>query len=428
MVVGAARNDAVAAILNGLAHDLAVLDDLLGVALLLGEHPLAEDDGLRRDDVLERTALHAREYGGVESLGPLLLAENHAAARTAEGLMGRRGDEIGVRNGRGMGAARDETGDMGHVDEHDAACLVADLADALEVDRARIGRCARKKNLGLHFHRKLLDLIVVERLGLGINRIRDDVVYLAREVDGRAVRKVTALIERHRKNRVAGLDRREVNGHVGRRAAVGLDIGVIGAEKFARALAGELLGRVDGETAGIPALARIALGVLVHKYGAGRLAAGAGRCVLGGDEVDLGILLDRLGLDRGENLGVVAHKAGCVGEALGALELPAAAGVTLVLVDGRGEERLGDLNGVFDGNRVGAETKNVGAIVLTRESRGLGRGAESRADVLEAVGAHRHADTAAADENTEVGRAGRDLHRDLHGVVGIVAARLVGRP
>ena len=242
------------------------------------------------------------------------------------------------------------------------------------------------------------------------------------------MREVTALIEGHRKDRVAGLNRREVNGHIGRRTAVGLDVGVVGAEKFACALAGELLGRVDGKTSRIPTLARIALSVLVHKNRAGRLAAGAGRSVLGSDEVDLGILLDRLGLNRGENLGVIAHKAGGVGKALGALELPAATGMTLVLVNWGSEESLCYFDCIFARNRIGAETENIGAVVLTRESRGLGRGAESRTDVLEAVGAHRHADTAAADENTEVGRAGRDTHRDLDRIVGIVAARLVERP
>ena len=102
--------------------------------------------------------------------------------------------------------------------------------------------------------------------------------------------------------------------------------------------------------------------------------------------------------------------------------------MTLVLVDGSGEKRLGDFNGIFDGNRISAETENVGAVMLTCESRGFGRGAKSCTDVLETVGTHRHADTAAANKNTELGGTGRDLHRNLHGVVGIVAARLVGRP
>ncbi len=76
VVVRTAGDDAVAAVLDRLAHRLAVLDDLLRIALLLRTHPLAEEDRLRRDDVLERTALHAGEDRAVERLRPLLLAEH----------------------------------------------------------------------------------------------------------------------------------------------------------------------------------------------------------------------------------------------------------------------------------------------------------------------------------------------------------------
>ena len=53
--------------------------------------------------------------------------------------------------------------------------------------------------------------------------------------------------------------------------------------------------------------------------------------------------------------------------------------------------------------------------------------ADGRTDVLEAVRRHRHADAAAADEDAEVGRAGRDRLRHGHRIVGIVAARRVRR-
>ena len=58
----------------------------------------AEARRLRRDRVLERAALHAREDGAVDGLGELLLAEDEACARAGERLVRRRGDEVAVRH------------------------------------------------------------------------------------------------------------------------------------------------------------------------------------------------------------------------------------------------------------------------------------------------------------------------------------------
>ncbi len=74
MVVCPARDDTISAILDRLAQDLTILDDLLRVPLLLRHHPFAETHSLRRYDILERAALHARENRRVECLCPLFLA------------------------------------------------------------------------------------------------------------------------------------------------------------------------------------------------------------------------------------------------------------------------------------------------------------------------------------------------------------------
>ena len=49
------------------------------------------------------------------------LVEDHAASRAAQGLVGGCGDDVGVFKGGGDGAGSNETGNMGHVCEHDGA-------------------------------------------------------------------------------------------------------------------------------------------------------------------------------------------------------------------------------------------------------------------------------------------------------------------
>ena len=334
-------------------------------------------------------------------------------------MRGRR-HEVGVRNRGRVSAAGDETRDVGHVDEHDAADLIADFADALEVDRARIGGGTREEDLGLHLHRLLLEGVVIEALGLLVDHVRHDVVDLAGEVDGRTVGEVTTLVERKRENRVTGLDRGEVDRHVRGAAAVWLHVRMVRAEQLAGALTGELLGGVDRQTARVPALPRIAFGILVHQHGPGGEADGAARGVLGRDEVDLGILLDDLRLDGGVDFGIGLGETTEVAQALRTLELGTAARVAAGVVDLRRGERLEDLEGGRRLRAVLAEAEHVRAVVGAGQRGVLLVAAERGAHTLELVGGHRHAHAGRAHEHAEIGLAEGDRLGDGVGVVGIV--------
>ncbi len=79
------EDDAEAVFLHALAECPGVAQDLLLVGLEIGPQRLAEGDGLGRDDVHERAALHAGENLGVDFLGVLFLAEDDAAARARAG-------------------------------------------------------------------------------------------------------------------------------------------------------------------------------------------------------------------------------------------------------------------------------------------------------------------------------------------------------
>ena len=73
-----------------------------GPSLLVGEGvggSQAEGHGLAGDDVFQRSSLLAGEDSGVDLLRNVgLIGEDDAAAGTAEGLVRRRGHDVGVRD------------------------------------------------------------------------------------------------------------------------------------------------------------------------------------------------------------------------------------------------------------------------------------------------------------------------------------------
>ena len=64
----------------------------------------------------------------IEVLGVFLAAQDQSAARPAQRLVRRGGDEIGVRHGAGMDARGDQSGDVRHVHEEHRADGMRDLA------------------------------------------------------------------------------------------------------------------------------------------------------------------------------------------------------------------------------------------------------------------------------------------------------------
>lgn len=111
-----------------------------------------------------------------------------------------------------------------------------DFAHALEIDNARIGGGATHNELGLMFFGKTLDLVVVDKLGFGVNAVRDDVVILAREINGRTMGKVTAMVERKAQHGIAQVDQRLIGSKVGVSAGMRLHVGELAVEQLAGAL------------------------------------------------------------------------------------------------------------------------------------------------------------------------------------------------
>src|ERR1700757_2817094 len=118
MVVSAAGYEFEAGVLEGRGERPGVVDDLPRIDFEFWSQGFAEGDGLRCDDMHQRSALEAREHRGIDLLRDVgVIGQDKAAARTAQGLMSRRGDDMRVREWRGVRAARDQPGEMRHIDE-----------------------------------------------------------------------------------------------------------------------------------------------------------------------------------------------------------------------------------------------------------------------------------------------------------------------
>ena len=135
-----------------------------------------------------------------------------------------------------------------------------------------------------------LDLIVIDELGFAIESVRDDVEPLAADVDGRSVRQVPAMGQRHPEDRIAGLQRREEHDLVRLGPGMRLNIRCRGIEQFLYPVDGKLLDNVDEFAAAVIPLAGVAFGILVREPGALRLEHSQARVVLRGDELDVRLL------------------------------------------------------------------------------------------------------------------------------------------
>ena len=302
--VGSSREQVEPALDQRLAEGVGVRTHLrLVVAEGIGGGDL-EARRLRRDRVLERAALHAREDRTVDVLRELLLAEDEPRARSRERLVRGRGDEVAVRHRVGMQAGGDETREVRHVAHQQRVDLVGDLAEPVRLDRARIGGAAADDQLRPVLLREREHLVVVDERRLTLDAVADDRVEPPGEVDLEPVREVPAGVELHRENRVAGLERGEVHAHVRLRARVRLDVRVLRAEQRLRALDRDRLDLVDDLAAAVVPLARVALGVLVRRHRPDRLEDARPGEVLGRDQLDLAALPLELGGEQLRDLGI----------------------------------------------------------------------------------------------------------------------------
>jgi hypothetical protein len=160
---------------------------------------------------------------------------------------------------------------MGHVDQQIGADLVADLAKALEVEVARVGRSAGDDQLGLMLPRQALELVMVDEMVVGAHAILNSVEPLARLGRRGAVGEMPAGREAQAHNRVARLQQGHHHGPIGLGARMRLDVGEAAVEQLLRPLDCQRLDRVRRSAALVIAAAGIAFGIFVGEHRALRL-------------------------------------------------------------------------------------------------------------------------------------------------------------
>ena len=271
-------------------HGGGVFHHLGLVGLKLIAERLLEAHGLAGDDVHQRPALGAGEHGAVDLLAKLLLAEDQRTPGAPQGLVGGGGDHMGIGHRAGVNACGHKARDMGHIHHQVCPYFISDLPHPLKVNKTGIGAGSGDNDLGPALLGPLQHLVVVNPLGLLVHAVEAGVEVLAGDGGLGAVGQVSAVVQVHAQDGVAGLKQGQVHGHIGLGAGVGLDIGVLGAE--------QLLGPVDGQifdfihifTAAVVAGAGVALSIFIGQMAAHGLHHGGADKVLGGDKLDMVLL------------------------------------------------------------------------------------------------------------------------------------------
>ena len=226
--------------------------------------------------------------------------------------------------------ARDQAGEVGHVDHEGRADLVGDLPHLGEVDPPGVRGVAGDQHQWPELPGDPAHLVVVDQLGRRVGAVGALVEHLARDVGPEAVGQVAACVERHaQRPLVAELapqrlplvlgqivdalhapvlgQRRSLDpvgedgpegDQVGVDAGVRLGVRVLGPEQLAGVLGGQRLDGVDVLAAGVEAVPDGALGVLVGQPGAHGQQHGGGGVVLRGDQLERGALVGQLGPGR----------------------------------------------------------------------------------------------------------------------------------
>lgn len=138
--------------------------------------------------------------------------------------MGGEGDHVRVTNRAWNGSRCHQPGDMRDICQQGSAHRVGNGAEALPVGHPRIGGVSGDDDLGLMLYGQRFHRIVIDALGLRVDVVVYDLVELARTVDRRAVRQVTAVQQVHAQDDIARVEQRGIHGIIGRGPRQRLDV------------------------------------------------------------------------------------------------------------------------------------------------------------------------------------------------------------
>ena len=145
------------------------------------------------------TAEHHRA-AAVDCSASVVVAQHHAAARAAQRLVRGGGDDLGVRHRvevAGEDLARDQAGEVRHVDHERGADLVGDLPHDPEVHQPRVGGVAGHDDQRPELAGGGAQRVVVEQAGRRVGAVAALVEHLAGDVRAEAVGEVAARVQGH---------------------------------------------------------------------------------------------------------------------------------------------------------------------------------------------------------------------------------------
>ena len=286
-----------------------IFDDAPPVVPELRAKGLAQADRLGGEDIGVKAPLYPGEHRGLKAPGERIRArQDEPTPGPAQGLGRGTGDDVGVRERRGVHAGGDEPCDMGHVDQQSCFDGFGDPCHAFEVNRAWIGGAAGDQQRRSHLAGPGLDLVVVEQAARAVHAVVMGVEPAPGEVRSGAVTEVTDRRGVETQDPVSGSQQHEEHRLVCLRARMRLHVGIGGAEKVPCALDSEAFDDVDVLAAAVEAVSGIALQRLVADLVSKRLAHRAAHDVLRGNELNLDALAARLVVER------LAHRRIGLGE------------------------------------------------------------------------------------------------------------------
>ena len=198
VVVGAAGNDSITVLADARGERFGIDHYLPLIFAKLRLERFMKANGFCSDNVHQWAALYPGENGGIDLLGEFLFAHNNAAPRPAQTLMCGGGDKMRVRDRTWMLAARNEPGDVRHVDEQKRADRIRNLAQTREIDNTRISRCAGGNHQRSDFFGLFLQRVVIDLLGLFADSVLRHCIKFAGEICWVTMGEMTAVREIHR--------------------------------------------------------------------------------------------------------------------------------------------------------------------------------------------------------------------------------------
>ena len=311
MVIGAARNQLDAARGQFSLQSFAVFNDFTRIITEFRLQCLAKADGLAGNDVFQRAALCAREDGRIDALDDVLVVgQNQAAARAAQRFVGRRGDNIGIRNRALVLPACDKTCNVRHIDHQHSAVAMSNFGQLFKIDSTGIGGGTGHKHLGAHLGNLLGKAGVVNAAIFGRDAIGNEIIVFAAHIDRGTVGQVPALGKIHAHDGIAQIQQRKIDGQVGLCAGVGLHVCILGTKQLAGTVNGNLLDLIHKLAAAVIAVTGITLGIFVGQYAAHSGHNGGGNNIFAGDQLNVLALAGQFAAHGGAQFGIgLLHKA-----------------------------------------------------------------------------------------------------------------------